>query len=385
MTLLIEKNKLFMIYLTSIILTWSLFPYLSDFLAILILFRYIFLVKKIPKKIFFWILFCLSILLSAILSLNISNLIFVIRYSLHSLVVILLFFNLSKKNIIKILTFLQYIVLPIALIYVYYLSIQDPHNLYTLGYGLFSGAKNHFGYFIIGNYFTILLLTDNFSYRFKFLTLITLIEINYTHSLTAFISFTAAILVFVLYKLKNKKWFFGIVGVAILLLIISFSFINFSFLDSNIFQGTEINYFINRTLNIQNDASWNIRSNYLFKKFNNKFQRSHIINLFFGYGNFKNFQREHPFDNSYFAVLLGGGLFLIVVLILLITRNFLWLKNKHKLIYLFIFALYTLLYFASANILFEIQNIYPMIMLFFGKDFINYHDRYQSKQYKSLK
>lgn len=353
------RTYVFLLYFWSIILLWSFKPFYCDILGLINLL--LFLRYKYNKGNLVLLSFILYLFSISILSYQTNNILFVLRYIYHIILIYLGLKKLATKFLIKNLKVFHIVVFFISLVYMFILTYKNPYAGYTLGFGLFVGAKNHFSYFLIGNFLLILYL-GNLNYRDKIILYsVTIVGVVLSRSATGFIALGTVILLYNVKKLFNNKIKKKSIGISFLLIIFVIGII---FANKNIFVNV-----LDRILHLNTDPSWLIRKR-LFSDFNSIIMQSDIKTLFFGNGNFLRYNNR-IYDNSFYAIFMGGGITLSFIFITLILRNLLILKFKS---FYIIFMIYNFIFFISANVFFEIQNLFPLIFLITFVDIVNKSD-----------
>ncbi|WP_085506171.1 hypothetical protein [Thalassobacillus devorans] len=353
-------NFFLVTYIFSIIFIWSSYPLISDIIGLISLVLFIIYYKdQLPKRLNIIFLYLAPLYIAALISLELDNILYLLRYTMHILVAIIVFITLKRNILYRSLYTIQFLVLPIGFVFTYFLSIEDPINLYTLGYGLFTGAKNHFAYFVIGNY----LFLTNFSSMSKksniLLLIITIVEVVLSRSATGIIAFS---FVLIILGVKNVRSLSVGKILRVFMYIISITLILSFFMKRlEVFNKILLNNF-NRIKGLATDESWELRTNFLFEKFNNAILNGSFKDFLIGRGNFEGYLGL-PFDNSYYALFVGGGFLSALAVVSLLVLNIFTAKNN-KLYPLLIIG-YSLIFFITANIMFEIQNSISFIMFLF--------------------
>jgi hypothetical protein len=354
----INRDILSIIFLGSLILLWPLpyIPYVCDFTAISNIIMNFAKGKVKKNQSLFFLLF--SVTFIAVISFDIQNILYPLRWSVYLINAYLIYSNISKAKLYNVLLSLQILTLPIGIIYVEYLKIVDPINLHLLGSMMFSGSKNHYSFFIIINYIFISYYGTQLEKKNLIITLISIIQLIMARSATGIIIFTIIYILLNIIGSKNLKKKFKInlyilaLVSAIYMIGTKIEFINYNFNERIIrtFQ---------RIMMLGSDASYNIRTEILFKAFNQELLSRNLKETLLGNGDFVNFVSGSPFDNSYYAILVGGGLVLSIIVFMILLKNLLSNKN---ITYLSIFVT-NALFFMTANVFFELQNTITIILL----------------------
>lgn len=116
---------------------------------------------------------------------------------------------------------------------------------------------------------------------------------------------------------------------------------------------------VQRIFNIRNDESVNIRTQVLYKSFNSELETRSVEKSVLGNGSYINFENILPYDSSYYAIIMSGGILLVIVILVIVIKNILLYKNK---IY-FSILIANVVFFFSANVFFELQNIISIVFL----------------------
>lgn len=351
-----KKNNLGIIFMGVIVLLWPILPYLCDLLAVTNIFLYIFS-KKIRKNNQVFLL-SFTIILIALISFNIENVIYSLRWVLYLVNCYLIYSNLNQEKMYKILCILQILTLPVGLLYVEYLKSIDTYNLHLLGNMMFSGSKNHYSYYIIINYIILYYLGCKLSKNKYVILIITIIQLVMARSVTAILAFLIVYFILNVINYKNFKRIILLNGGIILSLLLLFNlgnkneFINYNF-------NSRVQRIAERIYYMDNDESFNIRTEILFKNFNEELYSRGLKESFLGSGSYKKFKDDSPYDNSYYAIMIAGGVILVCILLMIFIYNI--FNNTNK-IYITI-LLVNIIFFMSANVFFELQNVISIVFL----------------------
>lgn len=370
---------LFIAYISSLIFVWSQYPLAVDVLAISLLFIFLLNPKslKYSTKLIYFILVFLNIYLTSILfSQNeiVEKLLFLIRYSVHLTTITTGIIYFGKKNYYLLLIYLTILSIPIAKAYSMYLQSTDPINYYPLGYGLFSGAKNHYAFHLIAVIILSLFYLRNGVLKGFFISTLIIAAI-FTSSATGLFTLSLVLILFLITKINKKsiKLITTKIGAVKLSSLIFFSFslliifiiyiINKTLFISLFLKISQITCSLwERISNLHTDNSFLTRVEDIFPKMNEFIKENLSL---FGTGALDTSSILGVYDNTYYAIVISGGITLSVFLFLLYINNMIksiYLSNYSYLILFVLFVFFGL----TANIIFEIQNLLIISIVLFG-------------------
>jgi len=370
------SRAILFIYFLLLLLAWKFIPYLVDGFAVLSILVALPEIRKTRFRIKIApiaVVIC-SFVLSAFASMNFDNMLFIVRFILHA-IAIYLFLSISKReNLLKILFASQFLMIFVASLSSAYLKIFGPPDVYPLGEGIFSGGPNHFAYFLVGN----LVLIQSYlrlSFGWRILTfLLTGVAVVLAGSATGTVALVIVLLASIFLRFTQlllhgsirTPRFPQFPSIIFILLTVSAMTSIFLLSDESPTKAvtaafSQLRY---RLINISQDESWRIRMQ-LFKMYNNAVQGFGLREILFGTGNFVTY-KEHPYENSYYAAFLGGGVLALIALAFAISLNLIKMNTLENLFFGIKILLVWMIFSITANVLFEIQNLYPTLLLLSG-------------------
>lgn len=349
------NSLLSLLFLIGTILAWPLpyVPFLCDIVAISII-TYHLLMGRLIKDDWLFFLVLLVVILSTI-SFEVENILFAVRWGIYIITVYLIYLHTDKQRLYRTLLNLQLLTLPVGILYNKYLETVDPYNLHLLGDMMFSGSKNHYSFFIVVNYIFLSSCVKQLRRNDLLITIISIIQIAMSMSATGFATFVVSL---ILLNVSNLKRIFKAGFIIAVLGILLFG------IGANV---TVVNQYFNervirafhRVMMFQYDESFNIRTDILFKLFNQEISTRSLFKNLFGSGRFDSFSTQWAYDNSYYAIFIGGGFLLTTIMIIIILKNIFSTRDVHYAVLL----VASMLFFITANVFFELQNALSTVLL----------------------